>query len=42
MIKQKGMRELQDDFSRLELNLKAATENYRYFRSLLDPKTFIG
>ena len=35
----KGMRELQDDFSRLELNLKAATENYRYFRSLLDPKT---
>ena len=34
-----GMRELQDDFSRLELNLKAATENYRYFRSLLDPKT---
>ena len=39
MIKQKGMRELQDDFSRLELNLKAATENYRYFRSLLDPKT---
>ncbi len=33
------MRELQDDFSRLELNLKAATENYRYFRSLLDPKT---
>ena len=37
--KMKGMRELQDDFSRLELNLKAATENYRYFRSLLDPKT---
>lgn len=34
-----GMRELQDDFSRLELNLKAATDNYRYFRSLLDPKT---
>ncbi|MBP5483611.1 MAG: alanine racemase [Bacteroidales bacterium] len=33
------MREIQDDFSRLELNLKAATENYRYFRSLLDPKT---
>ena len=39
MLKQNGMRELQDDFSRLELNLKAATENYRYFRSLLDPKT---
>ena len=37
--KMKGMRELQEDFSRLELNLKAATENYRYFRSLLDPKT---
>ena len=37
--KMKGMRELQDDFSRLELNLKAATDNYRYFRSLLDPKT---
>ena len=33
------MRVLQDDFSRLELDLKAATENYRYFRSLLDPKT---
>lgn len=28
-----------DDFSRLELNLKAATENYRYFRSLLEPQT---
>lgn len=33
------MRELNDDFSRLELNLKAATDNYRYFRSLLDPRT---
>ena len=33
------MRQLLEDFSRLELNLKAATENYRYFRSLLDPKT---
>jgi alanine racemase len=28
-----------DDFSRLELNLKAAVENYRYFRSLLEPQT---
>ncbi len=28
-----------DDFSRLELSLKAATENYRYFRSLLEPQT---
>ena len=37
--KLESMRELQDDFSRLELNLKAATDNYRYFRSLLDPKT---
>ena len=35
----KCMRENHDEFSRLELNLKAATENYRYFRSLLDPKT---
>ena len=33
------MREIVEDFSRLELNLKAATDNYRYFRSLLDPKT---
>ena len=33
------MRELQEDFSRLELDLRGATENYRYFRSLLDPKT---
>ena len=30
---------IQDDFSRLELSLKAATENYRYFRSLLEPQT---
>ncbi len=28
-----------DDFSRLELNLKATLENYRYFRSLLEPQT---
>lgn len=28
-----------DDFSRLELSLKAATENFRYFRSLLEPQT---
>ncbi|MBO4585384.1 MAG: alanine racemase [Bacteroidales bacterium] len=28
-----------DDFSRLELSLKGCTENYRYFRSLLEPKT---
>ena len=33
------MRVIQDDFSRLELDLKAATENYRYFRSLLEPQT---
>ena len=33
------MRAIQDDFSRLELNLKAAVENYRYFRSLLEPQT---
>ena len=30
---------IEDDFSRLELNLKAATENFRYFRSLLEPQT---
>ncbi len=30
---------IEDDFSRLELNLKAATENFRYFRSLLAPQT---
>lgn len=28
-----------DDFSRLELSLKGCTENYRYFRSLLEPRT---
>lgn len=28
-----------DEFSRLELNLGAARENYRYFRSLLEPGT---
>ncbi len=28
-----------DDFSRLELDLKATVENYRYFRSLLEPST---
>ena len=33
------MRSIQDDFSRLELNLKAAVDNYRYFRSLLEPET---
>lgn len=27
------------DFSRLELNLKAASDNFRYFRSLLEPRT---
>ena len=30
---------IEEDFSRLELNLQAATENYRYFRSLLEPTT---
>jgi len=30
---------IEDDFSRLELNLKAATENFRYFRTMLDPQT---
>ncbi len=29
----------ENDFSRLELNLKGATDNYRYFRSLLEPST---
>ena len=29
----------EDDFSRLELNLKGCVENYRYFRSLLEPTT---
>ena len=33
------MRIIEDDFSRLELNLKATVDNYRYFRSLLDPQT---
>ena len=33
------MRRIEEDFSRLELNLKAAVENYRYFRSLLEPGT---
>ena len=28
-----------DDFSRLELNLRATLENYKYFRSLLEPQT---
>ena len=28
-----------DDFSRLELSLKGCMENYRYFRSLLEPRT---
>ena len=29
----------EDDFSRLELSFPAALENYKYFRSLLDPAT---
>lgn len=29
----------ENDFSRLELNLGATVANYRYFRSLLDPRT---
>ena len=33
------MHAAETDFSRLELNLKAAVENYRYFRSLLVPST---
>ena len=33
------MRRIEEDFSRLELNLKAAVDNYRYFRSLLEPGT---
>ena len=33
------VRKIEDDFSRLELNLGATVENYRYFRTLLDPKT---
>ena len=32
-------RKIEEDFSRLELNLKATVENYRYFRSLLEPRT---
>ena len=32
-------RSIEEDFSRLELNLKSAVENFRYFRTLLDPKT---
>ena len=32
-------RNITEDFSRLELKLKATVDNYRYFRSLLDPKT---
>ena len=28
-----------NDFSRLELNLQATLDNYRYFRSLLRPST---
>ena len=28
-----------DDFSRLEINLKGCLENYRYFRSRLEPST---
>ncbi len=33
------VRKIEEDFSRLELNLRSTVENYRYFRSLLDPKT---
>ena len=29
----------EDDFSRLELDLRGCVSNYRYFRSLLDPST---
>ncbi len=29
----------EDDFSRLELNLSGCLDNYRYFRSLLEPRT---
>ena len=29
----------EDDFSRLELDLKGCVRNYRYFRSLLEPST---
>ena len=39
MINAKRMHIGTDDFSRLELSLKGCTENYRYFRSLLEPKT---
>ena len=28
-----------DDFSRLEINLRGTVDNYRYFRSLLEPQT---
>ena len=28
-----------EDFTRLEINLKGCTDNYRYFRSLLRPRT---
>ena len=28
-----------DDFSRLEINLKGCLENYRYFRSRIEPST---
>ena len=29
----------EEDFTRLEINLKGCTDNYRYFRSLLKPRT---
>ena len=29
----------EDEFSRLELHLPSCVENYRYFRSLLEPET---
>ena len=32
-------RTIEEDFSRLELDLQATVENYRYFRTLLEPRT---
>ena len=32
-------RQIAEDFSRLELDLQATVENYRYFRTLLEPRT---
>ena len=39
MLILQGKAMIETDFSRLELNLKAATENFRYFRSLLNAQT---